>query len=108
MHVYSHLVFYSISGKQYYMTQTVVQHILAVLSEPYVQLALGMHYSNIFLKFILSDPFMCLSISPEVLDGNYFFLFPYNFHFCLMLQFLCKFHIILIISKDFKIFICMM
>lgn len=97
MHVYSHLVFCSISGKQYYMTQTVVQHILAVLSEPYVQLALGMHYSNIFLKFILSDPFMCLSISPEVLDGNYFFLIIFISVSCH--NFYVNF--ILIISKDF-------
>lgn len=56
------------------MAKPIAQHILAVFSDNFTVCALGIDYSNVFLKYILYDPFMCLHLPLETFDGNISFL----------------------------------
>ncbi|XP_054719337.1 serine-protein kinase ATM-like [Uloborus diversus] len=61
------------SSKQYDMAEPVMQHILAVMSRKFTQVSFGLDYSNILLKYILCDPFMCLKISSSTFDDAIWF-----------------------------------
>ncbi|XP_035230931.1 serine-protein kinase ATM-like isoform X2 [Stegodyphus dumicola] len=55
-------------SEQYEMAHPLMLHILAVLHEYYTELTFRNEYSNVLLKCILNDPFMCLKIPAEKFD----------------------------------------
>ncbi|XP_042907102.1 serine-protein kinase ATM isoform X1 [Parasteatoda tepidariorum] len=56
------------SNKQYDMAQPIMDHMLSIFQEHFTKVSFGLEYSNMLLKYILTDPFMCQQIPATTFD----------------------------------------